>query len=525
MKKMYSKNNIATGFRWLVFSALLSCSIISWGEIAARHVGKPTLVGSDTTKIDYTDSINWMCHPFLKKIDIARSQNLNVYIINKSGDTISTDTYIPPSDTAVDIFYIYPTIDMNYITMDNAKIDEDTIREKAQFIYREQAGIYARFGRVYAPYYRQANIGVFIMNDSTDSLKRVQVNHMLFAYKDVEAAFDNYLKNYNKGRKIILIGHSQGADHMRFLLRKKFDNNPALLSHLVVAISGGEPSYVVRGSRTGGSLQHIRTLKSDSTLESGCMISWRSWKYEKRNISAGLDTVSFFKNQCFVDSGLIYQTANAALHEDLNYDFGYPSDTMKLKLKPITRYIALGPDNKTYWGFDDMFTAQYVSKEEIGNSYLFIDSIPNPNDKRKIPNKDPNDVLFPAIPIPDSIHVSWSIKASLNVNYHCWDMQFVQGDLLKLIPQLIAITHPVTSVPKVPDFWNATLVYPNLTNGTVHLNNDGQTIKNVKMYNPQGKLIKEFFSNNFSISNIASGTYYIVTQTSKSTFTNKLIKK
>lgn len=480
-------------------------------------------VAQTSKQPNYNDSTNWMCHPFLKKTDIARSQDLNVYIKNKNDLIVGIDSPQPILDTSVDIFYIYPTIDMTYNKNGNTNIDSIEVREKAQFIYREQAGIYARFGRVYAPYYRQANIGVFIMDDSTEDLKKAQADYMQTAYNDVDSAFSNYLKYHNNGRKIILIGHSQGADHMRFLLRKRFDNNPALLSQLVVAISGGEPSYVAKGRRTGGSLQNIKTLKSDSTLESGCMISWRSWKNaitNPKDTAVALDKVSFFYNHYFEDYGLIFQTAKAALHEDLNYDLGYKDR------KTITRYISLGAgkDSTKYLGFDDMFTAQYVSKKnQIGNSYLLIDSIPNPNDLRTIPNKDPNDVLFPAIPIPITTAV-FGKEPSHNVNYHCWDMQFVQGDLLTLIPKLIAITYPVTALPKVADFENTTLIYPNPTNGIVHVNVDQQVIKSIKLFNIQGVFIKEFFANNFSISNFPSGTYYMVSQTSKSTHTNKLIK-
>jgi len=250
-----------------------------------------------------------------------------------------------------------------------------------------------------------------------------QANYLEIAYKDVEAAFDNYLKHYNNGHKIILMGHSQGAYLMRFLLRKKFDNDPALRSQLVVAISGGEPNYSAKGSRTGGSLQNIKTL--GSTAESGCMINWRTWNSD--STIQKLQGNSFFYNKYFVDKGLIYQTYDTLYHQESNYDFGYVSTGTP---KTVTCYISLGTDMTTYYGFDNMFRAHITPPTNVpGGTYLMIDTIKYiPKDQRTISNfPGITTLLQSGIPIPAG-----------TINYHLWDMQFVQGDLLLLLPILIA---------------------------------------------------------------------------------------
>lgn len=459
--------------------------------------------------IDYNLPQNWMCHPILKSTDVARQQNLTLVV--KNPDMSTRDSINFAQDTLVDIFYIYPTIDMDF-TLGNTAMDSiDTIT--AQFVYREQAGIYAKFGRVFVPYYRQAKIGVFLTTslDSLDQLHNAE--YMEKAYNDIDSAFSNYMKYYNNGRKIILIGHSQGADHARFLLRKRFDNNPVLQSQLVVAISGGEPNYAsTSGSRTGGCLQNIKTCPPlGSIQECGCVMNWRTWN--KQYAVGYLNKTSFYYNQHFVDKGLIYQTYDTVnnSHIESIYDFGY-STTQKI----MPRFISLDSTMNNYLAFDSLFRAEITSDPTIpGSSYLWIDSTYTPNDQRKT-GLFPfiNSYLQGIIPIPHTTK-----------DYHIWDMQFVQWDLLNILPNLIAITHPITSVPEINKLESTIIIYPNPTNGIVHITNDNQKIKSIKLYNSQGVFIQEYFTNDFSVSNLTSGIYFIIVQTNKSTFTNKLVKQ
>ena len=468
---------------------------------------------------NYNDKVNWMCHPVLLTTDVARQYKLKLTVLNPDLSHKFDTVYPQYADTLVDIFYVYPTIDMDFKRGNTTMAGIN--KAVAQFVYREQVGIYAQFGRVFAPYYRQAKIGVF-MGWPLDSLS-YQAAFMNTAYMDVEAAFDHYLKYYNKGHKIILMGHSQGSIMTRFLLHRRFDNNPVLQKQLVVALSGGEPNYAAKGTRTGGTLENIKTLDSISPIESGCIVSWRTWK--DKNVGAALDTSSFFYNRLFADSlSLLYQTYKTINHQESNYNFGYDAN------KLITRYISLSPDSSQYWGFDDMFSAHFSSElNKPGRTYLMIDSMPVANDLRKIPNPLENDPtnplysLFPSIPIP--FYSSFKGSKYANTNYHCWDMQLMQGDLLNLLPKLIAITNPVTSVPKLTDVQNTVYVYPNPVTDIVHLINVNSKIKSIKIWNLQGKLIQEFFTNDFSVSTLATGIYFVSIQTDKSTFTSKLIKK
>ena len=136
----------------------------------------------------------------------------------------------------VDVFFIYPT---QYFEGEwwNASMDDKAINQVTDdYPMRLQASAFQMGGKLYAPRYRQAHIGVFTWQDSTSYAA------IALAYADVKAAFQYYLNHWNDGRKIILAGHSQGSWHMRWLLQEFFDDQP-LQSKLVAAYGPGFDWY------------------------------------------------------------------------------------------------------------------------------------------------------------------------------------------------------------------------------------------------------------------------------------------
>lgn len=97
---------------------------------------------------------------------------------------------------------------------------------------------------VYAPLYRQATIGTYFAG------KDRRESFLQTAYSDVLDAFLHYMGQHNRGRKVVLIGHSQGADMISRLLRQVFDHDPAMRERLMLAMPVGDRSKC----RTGSSL-------------------------------------------------------------------------------------------------------------------------------------------------------------------------------------------------------------------------------------------------------------------------------
>jgi len=135
---------------------------------------------------------------------------------------------------SIDVFYVYPTllIDSKDQRWNISVQDSSHRKEVLDYAIKFQASAWAESGRMYAPYYQQAHIR------SYDSLENGGRDALLFAYADIKAAFEYYLKNYNHGRGIILAGHSQGSTHINLLLKDFFDGK-ALQKQLVAAYLPG----------------------------------------------------------------------------------------------------------------------------------------------------------------------------------------------------------------------------------------------------------------------------------------------
>ena len=67
-------------------------------------------------------------------------------------------------------------------------------------------------------------------------------------------------------------------------------------------------------------------------------------------------------------------------------------------------------------------------------------------------------------------------------------------------------------------------IYPNPTNGLVNVEIQNQTIQNIKLYDLQGRLIKEISQSQLDLSNYSNGTYFLRAQTDKGFYSYKLIK-
>lgn len=166
-----------------------------------------------------------------------------------------------------DVFYIYPTLysgKNENETHWNAPVDDPkfckTINDQALL---NQASIFNGAAKIYAPYYRQGHLEVYYNANKADCAAALD-----FAYADLKAAFEYYLAHYNKGRPIIMVGHSQGTTHTGRLVREFFDGKP-LQKQLVAA-------YVVGMAVPSDYFKSIKICESPT--ETGCYCAWRTFE-------------------------------------------------------------------------------------------------------------------------------------------------------------------------------------------------------------------------------------------------------
>ena len=170
----------------------------------------------------------------------------------------------PPlaSDPAVDCFYVYPTVSQQRSRNADKSKDPEVIA-----IAQYQANRFAQACRVYAPVYRQQTLGGLALGGSAESLQ--------LAYSDVEEAWKEYLRTYNGGRGVVLIGHSQGTRMLRRLLREQIDPVPDLRARLVSAILLGGNVLVRKGSLVGGDFAHVPACSAAG--ETGCVMAFSTF--------------------------------------------------------------------------------------------------------------------------------------------------------------------------------------------------------------------------------------------------------
>ena len=161
------------------------------------------------------------------------------------------------------VFFIHPT---TYLSNDrwNAPLDAggETAWRTNLFVQSE-ASAFNGAGEVWAPHYRQAAFGAFLL-DSADAQSALD-----FAYADVAAAFDEFVKQAGD-RPIILAGHSQGALHLIRLLRERIAGKP-IAKRLVAAYVVGWPIDPV------SDLPSLGLPACAAPAETGCILSWMSF--------------------------------------------------------------------------------------------------------------------------------------------------------------------------------------------------------------------------------------------------------
>lgn len=161
------------------------------------------------------------------------------------------------------VFYIHPT---TYLYNDrwNAPLEDtgDTAFRTNLFL-RSQASAFNGAGDIWAPKYRQAAYGAFLLK-SEDAQKALDL-----AYRDVTAAFDTFVREAGD-RPIILAGHSQGALHLERLLRERVAGKP-IARRIVAAYVVGWPIS------TTADLPALGLPSCAAIEQSGCILSWMTF--------------------------------------------------------------------------------------------------------------------------------------------------------------------------------------------------------------------------------------------------------
>lgn len=162
------------------------------------------------------------------------------------------------------IFFIHPT---SYLKRDhwNAPLGDAEANWRATLFVRGMASTLAGAGELWVPRYRQAAMGAFLTED-VDTANRA----LNAAYRDVTAAFDQFLIEAGPDRPIILAGHSQGSLHLARLLRERIAGRP-IARRIAAAYVVGWPISEERD------LPLMGLPACEEAQSSNCILAWQSF--------------------------------------------------------------------------------------------------------------------------------------------------------------------------------------------------------------------------------------------------------
>ena len=169
-----------------------------------------------------------------------------------------TDTSFK-SNPEIDVFFVHPTLYLKGPSW-NADINDKKLnKEIGNTAIQNQASVFLGIANIYAPHYRQMHIQSYY--DLKNGLQAFEV-----AYSDVKNAFIFYWRNYNKGNKFIIAGHSQGTNHAERLLKEIILENDSMRSLLLLSYLPGMPIKQFH--------KDLPTCSSPNQLD--CFLSWRT---------------------------------------------------------------------------------------------------------------------------------------------------------------------------------------------------------------------------------------------------------
>src|SRR5262249_19749642 len=217
----------------------------------------------------------WLCKPGIANNPCLSSEEATVELGNGSS---FIEHAKPARNPKIDCFYVYPTVSSQTTVNANLEIDP----EETQMAIN-QASRFSQVCKVYAPIYPQLTLLAITFAKASPETEAIVAAGAKGAYEGALSAWKDYLANYNHGRGIVLIGHSQGAALLVQLLKEQIDPDPALRHQIVSAVVPGANVIVPSGQVVGGSFQHVPACQF--AWQTHCVVAYSSFRQEPPNPS------------------------------------------------------------------------------------------------------------------------------------------------------------------------------------------------------------------------------------------------
>lgn len=343
---------------------------------------------------DYSKPEAWLCLP--GRTSDACTVDLSATVVEKDGRSDRITLEATPAPAAIDCFYVYPTV-----STDPTPNSDMTIDEAERRVVAVQFARFRHVCRPFAPMYRQVTLAALrqYMTGQNPGADRA------LAYNDVKAAWDWYLAHENRGRGVVLIGHSQGAGVIAELVKREIDGKP--VQKQIVGVMPIGTNVPVDDKGMFGSIPSC-----SAKGQTGCLVAYVSF----RDTVPPPATSRFGKVE---GAGLHAACVNPAslgggkgepvsYHWDRPLTAGAPPATWAKGLQVDTPYVTT----------PGLLTTECVRSGEF--SYLKVTTNADPADART--DSIPGDVVLLG-------------KADANWGLHLVDMNIAMGDLVDIVHQ------------------------------------------------------------------------------------------
>ena len=349
---------------------------------------------------DYADPKTWLCRPGAHDAcDIDETAT----VVAANG-TLTTETWKADLNAPIDCFYVYPTISTD--PTPNSDMNPDPAELN---VIRQQFARFASVCRPYAPMYRQITLA---------GLRRVMTatgvgsafDHGV-QYDDVKDAWNYYLAHDNRGRGIVLVGHSQGSFILTELIRREIEGKP-IQSKIISALLMGTTIAVPKGKDIGGTFQHLPLCHSASQL--GCLItfaSFRSTVQPPANTLFGKVADPAMASACTNPASL------AGGSGDLHAYLATDGRTITSTPKPRP-WVEPGPPIETPWVSTPGLLTARCSSNDNASGFLEITVHGDPSDPR-------TDDITGDIGAGNNVVASWGL--------HLIDVNLTMGNLIDIV--------------------------------------------------------------------------------------------
>jgi hypothetical protein len=341
----------------------------------------------------YADPKMWLCLP--GRANDACAGDLGATELRPDGSRVIEASPAPPDHASkVDCFYVYPTVDSRIMAGNH---DDFTDTGEAAMAASVQAARFRDVCNVYAPLYRQMTIGTYLRSKSTVE------EYAAVAESDVEDAFLHYLAQWNRGRKFVLVGHSQGGDMVARLLARYVDDDASVRARMLYAMPLGFRLQVPKGKVVGGALKNIPLCEKEE--DTGCVIAYRSFSDSADGGPSSFDrSKPESEDACVSPSELLG-------NEGARFSGSY------FPLSPRIKAMLGGAfaDIDTPFVVVRDYYAGHCKTNVRGQRFLAVSASPPDGDARK-----------------DHVGImGWRWRGLTGL--HVLDMQFPQGDLVELV--------------------------------------------------------------------------------------------